>query len=187
MATHSSILAWRIPWTEEPEVYRPWGCKEWDTTEATQHSHRFQYYHLRHDSFLLLLIDFPFSWFPGETQLLFPPEFQQMCWRAFSLAQLGLYVHLCTSHCCALIGQIDQTSLCALIQRNKDGVGPTRALQNENRTSEFVNYNRSVQFPKGVKQAGRVNANILSRIFSMVLSLSPTVCPWGLFITRCPF
>ena len=28
MATHSSILAWRIPWT----VY-PWGCKESDTTE----------------------------------------------------------------------------------------------------------------------------------------------------------
>ena len=29
MATHSSILAWRIPWT----VYSPWGCKELDTTE----------------------------------------------------------------------------------------------------------------------------------------------------------
>ena len=28
-ATHSSILAWRIPWT----VYSPWGCKESDTTE----------------------------------------------------------------------------------------------------------------------------------------------------------
>ena len=28
-ATHSSILAWRVPWT----VY-PWGCKESDTTEA---------------------------------------------------------------------------------------------------------------------------------------------------------
>ena len=27
---HSSILAWRIPWTEEP---RPWGCKELDMTE----------------------------------------------------------------------------------------------------------------------------------------------------------
>ena len=49
-------------------------------------------------------LDFPFSWFPGEIQLLSPPEFQQMCWRAFSLAQLGLYVHLCSSHCCALIG-----------------------------------------------------------------------------------
>ena len=25
MATHSSILAWRIPWTEEPGGYSPWG------------------------------------------------------------------------------------------------------------------------------------------------------------------
>ena len=35
MATHSSILAWRIPWTEEPGGvgYSPWGCKELDTTE----------------------------------------------------------------------------------------------------------------------------------------------------------
>ena len=32
MATHSSILASRIPWTEEPGGYRPWGCKESDTT-----------------------------------------------------------------------------------------------------------------------------------------------------------
>ena len=31
MATHSSILSWRIPWTEEPG--RPWGRKESDTTE----------------------------------------------------------------------------------------------------------------------------------------------------------
>ena len=28
-ATHSSILAWRIPWA----VYSPWGHKELDTTE----------------------------------------------------------------------------------------------------------------------------------------------------------
>ena len=33
MATHSSILAWRIPWTEEPGGYSPWGHKESDTTE----------------------------------------------------------------------------------------------------------------------------------------------------------
>ena len=33
-ATHSSILAWRIPWTEEPGgLYSPGGRKEWDLTE----------------------------------------------------------------------------------------------------------------------------------------------------------
>ena len=31
MATHSNILVWRIPWTEEPGRL-PWGCKESDTT-----------------------------------------------------------------------------------------------------------------------------------------------------------
>ena len=33
MATHSSILARRIPWTPEPGGYSPWGHKESDTTE----------------------------------------------------------------------------------------------------------------------------------------------------------
>ena len=33
MATQSSILAWRIPWTEEPGGYCPWGGKESDMTE----------------------------------------------------------------------------------------------------------------------------------------------------------
>ena len=32
-ATHSSILAWKIPWTEEPVGYSPRGFKESDTTE----------------------------------------------------------------------------------------------------------------------------------------------------------
>ena len=27
MATHSSVLAWRIPWTEEPGGYSLWGHK----------------------------------------------------------------------------------------------------------------------------------------------------------------
>ena len=27
MATHSSILAWKIPWTEEPGGLHPWGRK----------------------------------------------------------------------------------------------------------------------------------------------------------------
>ena len=35
MATHSYILAWRIPWTEGPGGYSPWGCKESDMTEVT--------------------------------------------------------------------------------------------------------------------------------------------------------
>ena len=33
MAAHSSILAWRIPWTEELGGLQSTGCKESDTTE----------------------------------------------------------------------------------------------------------------------------------------------------------
>ena len=33
MATHSSILAWRIPWTEEPGGLQSMGLQESDTTE----------------------------------------------------------------------------------------------------------------------------------------------------------
>ena len=34
MGSHSSILAWKLPWTEEPGgLYSPWGRKESDTTE----------------------------------------------------------------------------------------------------------------------------------------------------------
>ena len=37
MATHSSILAWEIPWTEKPGGLQSMGHKESDTTEATEH------------------------------------------------------------------------------------------------------------------------------------------------------
>ena len=33
VATHSSILAWRIPWTEEPGGLQSMGHKESDTVE----------------------------------------------------------------------------------------------------------------------------------------------------------
>ena len=34
MATHFSIHAWRIPWTEEPgELHSPWGHKDSDKTD----------------------------------------------------------------------------------------------------------------------------------------------------------
>ena len=38
MATHPSILAWRIPWTEKLG-YSPQSHKESDTTEVTSHTH----------------------------------------------------------------------------------------------------------------------------------------------------
>ena len=48
MVTHPSVLAWRIPWTEEPGgLYSQWGCKELDMTEATKHSTGFCYTHCK--------------------------------------------------------------------------------------------------------------------------------------------
>ena len=36
VATHSSILAWRIPWTQEPVRLQSWGHKELDTATKQQ-------------------------------------------------------------------------------------------------------------------------------------------------------
>ena len=43
MATHSSILAWRIPWIESMVDCSPWGHKESDMTEYT-HSEKEGFY-----------------------------------------------------------------------------------------------------------------------------------------------
>ena len=40
IATHSSILAWRTPWTRSLAGYSPWGHKESDTTKVTEHIHK---------------------------------------------------------------------------------------------------------------------------------------------------
>ena len=37
MATHSSILVWRILWTMDPGKLSPWDCKELETTEQLSH------------------------------------------------------------------------------------------------------------------------------------------------------
>ena len=33
MAAHSSVLAWRVPWMEEPVGYSTWCHREWDMTD----------------------------------------------------------------------------------------------------------------------------------------------------------
>ena len=38
METHSSILAWRIPWTKEPSGLQSMGPQREDKTEVTQHT-----------------------------------------------------------------------------------------------------------------------------------------------------
>ena len=44
MATHSSILAWRIPQTEESgRLHSPCGRKELDMSEQLTHTHTFKF------------------------------------------------------------------------------------------------------------------------------------------------
>ena len=58
MATHSSVLAWTIPWTEE--LGGPWGCKESDTTEyMCTHKHKLKQVTkclMTYDMFILISI-----------------------------------------------------------------------------------------------------------------------------------
>ena len=42
MATHSSILAWRTPWTVEPGELQSMELQELDTTEQLNHQHHHQ-------------------------------------------------------------------------------------------------------------------------------------------------
>ena len=43
MATHSSILAWRIPWTEEPGRLQSIGSQRAGHDQATKHSTTYTY------------------------------------------------------------------------------------------------------------------------------------------------
>ena len=54
MATHSSILAQRIPWTEEPGRLQSMGHKESDTAEVTEHA-----LHIHFKTPVLLVSTFP--------------------------------------------------------------------------------------------------------------------------------
>ena len=63
MATHSSIVARRIPWTEELG-YSPWDChKESDMTGVTQHAHTRIKLYILFDIFILKLINILNSFF----------------------------------------------------------------------------------------------------------------------------
>ena len=53
MATHSSILAWKIPWTEEPGGLQSMGCKELDMTDSYDINADFKNY--KPDTFLIFV------------------------------------------------------------------------------------------------------------------------------------
>ena len=44
MATHSSILAWEVPWTEKPGGLWSMGCKEFDMTYQVNNNKLYSHY-----------------------------------------------------------------------------------------------------------------------------------------------
>ena len=63
MATHSSVLAWRIPGMGEPGGYRLWGRTESDTTEVTQQQQQ-------QPEFLSLLFTWSIFTYPSQVSIL---------------------------------------------------------------------------------------------------------------------
>ena len=52
MVTHSRILAWRIPWTEEPGRLQSSGSQESDRTQRLNHHHIYIYIYINGITFL---------------------------------------------------------------------------------------------------------------------------------------
>ena len=67
MATHCNILAWEIPWREEPGGLQSLGSQESDVTEWLSHRHRTVYHFYlweeSSDFFVLLLECSPYEHF----------------------------------------------------------------------------------------------------------------------------
>ena len=61
VAAHSNILARKIPCTEEPGGYSPWGHKESDTTWAHTHTHTHTHTNIPQVFFFLSLLHLPKS------------------------------------------------------------------------------------------------------------------------------
>ena len=67
MATYSSILAWRIPWTEEPGRLQSMGLQRVGHDRATNHTHNLHYAH----PFPCICLHTSLGWiFPGGAAVL---------------------------------------------------------------------------------------------------------------------
>ena len=74
MATHSSIPAWEISWTEEPGDYSPQGGKEVDTTVVTEHPRMRTHTHTHTQLKQVILFECFFFCLLATTVFLFSPE-----------------------------------------------------------------------------------------------------------------
>ena len=151
MATHSSILAWRIPRTEEPGGYSPQGCRELVTTECActhTHTHSTYFSSLPLHGFVSLICWIKISHMKKILGHFPPPP------NSFSLTSMVLYkeslhcitfhrfkptasssrrshsaTSACLSHCRARQRLIFQPagSLCSAWQRPQESFSPLRS------------------------------------------------------------
>ena len=98
MATHSSILAWEIPWTEEPGgLHSSWGHKKSDTAEwLTSHNHKVT------DFVAALKLTFFKGCFPKTVSKRpfwrrFPTLFPFYWGKKIKLTEWDEYIHLCSA------------------------------------------------------------------------------------------
>ena len=98
MGAHSSILAWRIPWTEEPGRLSPQHHKESDTTEQLTHIHTSP-----SSSFILWEV----SKYPFQKSNCAVPEFPKAVFLIF-IHPLG-YPQCCRNKCVPCSGNTTPT------------------------------------------------------------------------------
>ena len=119
MVTHSSILAWRIPWTEEPGRLQSMGLQELDTTQLLNHHH-----HCVLTTILLIVLDlflqlllFPSSFVLFYCDVMFRSLFL-LCVRNYcgflvcSYHEISIqqYINKIVLSCCLLISDAFPTS-----------------------------------------------------------------------------
>ena len=96
MAPHSSILAWKIPWTEEPGGPQSMGSKESDkTVQSSMHTHNYVYL-VKH---LIVLLVYSYSWKHTKFTIIL----KLVILLAFSYGYSNYWILWITSDYCKLI------------------------------------------------------------------------------------